>query len=353
MRDSRKRSRIFQFCKSLGVDFVFLQETHIVNEDVYAWSYEWGGGLHAFLGSVSSCGSVILVSPRWTSLVGKVDHDHEGRVICITIKHPCGSFILYNVYAPNQPTDRRDRTLKPAFSTDLKYLDEKLHGARVRARVHCVEAEEKPTIKFYRDVTKYAIDRRIKRVRDVHVVVHKDPLDIVEVFKSFYEQLYTQADVDEGLQKSLLDNIDKTPSRDQNDELGSPLTVDELWKAVAKMKGGKAPGSDGIPVEFYKRFWGTVGQDLRDVFVSAFLAGSLSPSQRTGVITLLPKSRDPLEPKNKRPITLLNVDYKILAKALSNRLGTVMPDLVGSFQTCAVRGHSIQQNLWLVRDLNT
>ncbi|KAJ8043435.1 hypothetical protein HOLleu_10515 [Holothuria leucospilota] len=173
---------------------------------------------------------------------------------------------------------------------------------------------KKPTIKFYRDVTKYTIDRRIKRVRDVHGVVHKDPLDIVEVFKSFYEQLYTQADVDEGYQKSLLDNIDKTPSRDQNDELGSPLTVDELWKAVAKMKGGKAPGSDGIPVEFYKRFWGTVGQDLRDVFVSAFLAGTLSPSQRTGVITLLPKSGDPLEPKNKRPITLLNVDYKILAK---------------------------------------
>ena len=73
-----------------------------------------------------------------------------------------------------------------------QYLDEKLHGARVRARVHCVEAEEKPTIKFYRDVTKYAIDRRIKRVRDVHGVVHKDPLDIVEVYKRFHEELYTQ-----------------------------------------------------------------------------------------------------------------------------------------------------------------
>ncbi|KAJ8050644.1 hypothetical protein HOLleu_03928 [Holothuria leucospilota] len=117
VNDSRKRSRIFQFCKSLGVDFVFLQETHIVNEnDVYTWSYEWGGGLHASFGSVSSCGSVILVSSRWTSLVGKVDHDHEGRVICITIKHPCGSFILCNVYAPNQPTDRRNFfTTLPSF----------------------------------------------------------------------------------------------------------------------------------------------------------------------------------------------------------------------------------------------
>ncbi|KAJ8049723.1 hypothetical protein HOLleu_02597 [Holothuria leucospilota] len=66
---------------------------------------------------------------------------------------------------------------------------------------------------------------------------------------------------------------------------------------MAKMEGRKAPGSDGIPVKFYKRFWGTVGHDHFDVFASAFLAGSLSPSQRTGVTTLLPKSGDPLEPK--------------------------------------------------------
>ena len=53
----------------------------------------------------------------------------------------------------------------------------------------------------------------------------------------------------------------------------------------------------------------------------------------------------------KRPITLLNVDYKILAKTMCNRLATVMPYLVGPLQTCAVRGHCIQQNLWLMRDL--
>ncbi|KAJ8043480.1 hypothetical protein HOLleu_10579 [Holothuria leucospilota] len=40
-----------------------------------------------------------------------------------------------------------------------QYLDQKLHGARVRARVHCVEAEEKPTIKFYRDVTNESLAR--------------------------------------------------------------------------------------------------------------------------------------------------------------------------------------------------
>ncbi|PIK38621.1 hypothetical protein BSL78_24531 [Apostichopus japonicus] len=77
----------------------------------------------------------------------------------------------------------------------------------------------------------------------------------------------------------------------------------------------------------------------------------MSQTQRVGNIVLLPKSGDPLDPRNRRPITLLNVDYKILAKALGNRLSDVMPDIVGPLQTCAVRGKCIQHNLWLMRDL--
>ncbi|PIK53030.1 hypothetical protein BSL78_10091 [Apostichopus japonicus] len=47
----------------------------------------------------------------------------------------------------------------------------------------------------------------------------------------------------------------------------------------------------------------------------------------------------PLGSHNKRPITWLNVDYKLLAKALCNRLALAMPHLVGDLQTCAVKGH--------------
>ena len=49
--------------------------------------------------------------------------------------------------------------------------------------------------------------------------------------------------------------------------------------------------------------------------------GFMSLSQRNGVITLIPKKdKDLLYLKNFRPITLLTVDYKILAKMLANRL---------------------------------
>ncbi|PIK37416.1 hypothetical protein BSL78_25745 [Apostichopus japonicus] len=116
------------------------------------------------------------------------------------------------------------------------------------------------------------------------------------------------------------------------------------------MKNGKSPGSDGLPREFYRTFWAIIGPDIRAVFEDAFQNGLLNQSQRLGMITLL-QVWGPLDPRNKRPITLLNVDYKLLAKALCNRLALAMPHLVGDLQTCAVKGHCIQQNLWLMRDL--
>ena len=66
---------------------------------------------------------------------------------------------------------------------------------------------------------------------------------------------------------------------------------------------------------------------------------------------VLEKKGDPLDPKNKRPISLLNVDYRILSKALYLRLGKVLPDIIGPFQTCGVKGRSIHDNIRLLRDL--
>ncbi len=52
-----------------------------------------------------------------------------------------------------------------------------------------------------------------------------------------------------------------------------------------------------------------------------------------------------------RPITLLNTELKILARVLANRLQLVISDLIGSEQTFAVKGRSIQDNLHLIREV--
>ena len=77
------------------------------------------------------------------------------------------------------------------------------------------------------------------------------------------------------------------------------------------------------------------------------------PISLTKAVTVLVKIKgDPLDPANQRPISLLNSDYKILAKYINEVfLQDSLPNIISPEQLCAVRGRSIQDGLILVRDL--
>ena len=112
----------------------------------------------------------------------------------------------------------------------------------------------------------------------------------------------------------------------------------------------KSPGSDGLSVQFHCRIWELLGADLVETLKFSFTASFLSNYQHRGVIRLLYKQDDPLLLKNWRPISLLNIDYKICTKALTDRLRAVLPLLVHQDQTCGIPGRSIFENLFLIRD---
>uniref|UniRef100_A0AAQ6ILA1 Reverse transcriptase domain-containing protein n=1 Tax=Anabas testudineus TaxID=64144 RepID=A0AAQ6ILA1_ANATE len=117
------------------------------------------------------------------------------------------------------------------------------------------------------------------------------------------------------------------------------------------MKGGRAPGLDGLSVEFFKAFWPELGQDLLGVVAESLTENSLPLSCRRAVLTLLPKAGDLWDIKNWRPVSLLCTDYKILSKALANRLREVMDQVVHRDQTYCVPGRLITDNVILIRDV--
>ena len=63
------------------------------------------------------------------------------------------------------------------------------------------------------------------------------------------------------------------------------------------------------------------------------------------------KKGDRTQLKNWRPITLLTTDYKILSKALANRLHEVLPLIIHSDQTASIRGRTINDNARLLHDV--
>ena len=90
------------------------------------------------------------------------------------------------------------------------------------------------------------------------------------------------------------------------------ITAIECDKVLSKFKENKSPGSDGLPIEFYKQFWHLLKDHMTSVFNEALDNEKLSDSQSQGILTLLHKKGDPQLLKNYRPISLLNTDYNIL-----------------------------------------
>ena len=122
-------------------------------------------------------------------------------------------------------------------------------------------------------------------------------------------------------------------------------------KALSKMPSAKSHGVDGLPAEFYRRFWTLLGPDLVKVYNFCYRHRWLCKSQRQGAITLLYKKGDCLVLANWRPITLLCVDYKIVAKALGNRLLQVIASVVSPDQSCGIPGRSPAENVRLLLDI--
>ena len=114
------------------------------------------------------------------------------------------------------------------------------------------------------------------------------------------------------------------------------------------LSNNKTPGTYGLPAEFYRLFWPDICHGLLASYNYAFQYVMLCISQRQETISLIPKkSKDKMILENLRPISLLNVDFKILTKVITKRIGNVLHNLINLDQTGYIKGHYIGENLWL------
>ena len=87
-------------------------------------------------------------------------------------------------------------------------------------------------------------------------------------------------------------------------------------------------------------------------FNYGFVKVELSISQRQGIIRLIPKKNKNLSLLNNwRPISLLNVDYKIATKALALRLRKVLPSIISDVETGYIEGRFIGENIRMISDI--
>ena len=146
-----------------------------------------------------------------------------------------------------------------------------------------------------------------------------------------------------------------------------PVTYNECETSLNKMKKNKSPGLDGLTTEFYQTFWPVVGNLLINVFNESYENGSLPDTQKKAVMSLIYKKKDDEEfvlfndtwsqkghdenIANYRPISLTNVDYRILAFTLAERMHRVMSDIISNDQSAYIKGRYMGTKIRLVSDI--
>lgn len=136
-----------------------------------------------------------------------------------------------------------------------------------------------------------------------------------------------------------------TPASAQG--LGSRVVrPDEVRRACKHSRPGTSPGPDGLPGEVWRLGGGVLQPLLVRLFCAVASAARVPQGFTHGVIKVFLKpGRNPTQPGSYRPITLLNSDYRILAKLHATRLSRVLHGVLGLHQTAFLPGRRIGDNI--------
>ena len=110
-------------------------------------------------------------------------------------------------------------------------------------------------------------------------------------------------------------------NQDEIEIRNNPITSTEIEAVIKNLPRNNSPGPNGFTGEFYQTFREEIMPILPKFFQKIAGEGTLSNSFYEATITLTPKlDKDNTKKENYRPISLMNIDVKILNKILANRI---------------------------------
>ena len=208
-------------------------------------------------------------------------------------------------------------------------------------------------------IKKMQSERAINAITTKSGEISNDPQDINNTFKEFYQSLYrSECSPMPACRDTFLNHLQfKSLTDDVKEDLDKDISMEELLQAIKSINSGKAPGPDGLPIEFYKTFQKQLLTPLLDMFNESFNNEILPPTLRLATIILILKpGKIATDCSSYRPISLMGVDTKILCKVLAKRLDPHIPFLVHSDQNGFVQTrqgfHNIRRVLNIIHSKN-
>ena len=228
--------------------------------------------------------------------------------------------------------------------------DAKSNGFILRSKANIVENRGKNSKYFASLEKKRSESKTISRLLS-NYTINTNQKVISQEAESYYKKLYDKKKTQDSRINFSSDSINKLDETEKQTCEGR-ITELECEKALKGMQNNKSSRSDGITVEFYKIFWNTIKQYYIRSINYSFEAGSLTELQKQSIITLIPKQNNDITIlDNWRPISLLNVDYKMAAKVIANHVKDIITKIIDHSQTGFIKGRYIGENIRLLFEI--
>ena len=247
---------------------------------------------------------------------------------------------LNNIHQQHHLSTQQKKNRIQQIKFQLKNIsDYKTKGQKIRSKILDFNNESENHTDFFKLEADNATSKQINSLKNGNREVHgkEEVLDAVHNF--WYNLWGTRKNIDVERQENFVDNNISSWQQQQPDLSG--LSKEKLIEGLKTQNKKGSPGSDGLTPAFYDWAWEIIEEDFIEMINNCYLNGSMPASMREAIVTLIPKKGDKKLLKNWRPVSLLNVDYKILSKVITKRLEEDVKNLISIEQKCAVKGRHI------------
>nr|GEY88124.1 RNA-directed DNA polymerase, eukaryota [Tanacetum cinerariifolium] len=197
------------------------------------------------------------------------------------------------------------------------------------------DVEDDENSKFFHGILKQKRNQQMVKGIMINGEWVTNPQQVKMAFLNFYKEKF-----DDHASRMIFSLV--TPQSMLNEAecgaLESRVTMDEIRTAVWDCESQKAPGPDGFSFLFIKKYWEILKHDIETSVVSFFYSLVMPKGANSSFITLIPKVANPIHIKDFRHISLIGVQYKIIAKILENRLAKVVDKVISHEQSAFISG---------------